>query len=76
MRHFAKLLTASKSTLIAAINELTGQNAERDRRILYCKLIDGLTFERLAEEFQLSANHVQHLVYMRERELLRFIDDI
>ena len=74
MKHFAELLQASKSTLIRAIDELTGQNAERDRRILYRKLIDGLTFERLAEEFQLSPNHVQRVVYMRERELLRYLD--
>lgn len=36
---------------------------ERDRAILKRRLIDGLTYERLAEEFELSVRRVKTIVY-------------
>lgn len=69
-KHCANFLSAS--TLQAAINErIIGRNAERDRKILKRRLIDGLTFERLAEEFELSTKQITRIVYAREAELLR-----
>lgn len=38
-------------------------HSERDRRILKRKLIDGITFEALAEEEQMSTRGVQYIVY-------------
>ena len=40
-----------------------GQNAERDRSIVSRKLFDGITFEQLAEEFQLSVRRTKSVVY-------------
>lgn len=50
---------------------ITGRNAERDRSILKRRLIDGLTYERLAEEFDLSVRQVKNIVYRRQDTLFR-----
>ena len=36
---------------------------ERDRAILCRRLIDGITFERLAEEFDMSDKQIKRIVY-------------
>jgi len=55
-----------------AINEwCVGRNAERDRKILARRLIDGITYERLAEEFELSVRYTKEIVYRREIKLFR-----
>lgn len=38
-------------------------HSERDRRILYRRLVDGVCYEPLAEEFQLSVRQVKSIVY-------------
>jgi len=38
-------------------------HSERDRAIMKRRLIDGLTFERLAEEFDMSVRQVKRIVY-------------
>ena len=38
-------------------------HSERDRRILERRLIDGITFERLAEEYELSVSQVKRIVW-------------
>ena len=45
----------------------------RDRRILERRLIDGITFERIAEEFELSERQVKNIVYRNEQILFRHI---
>jgi len=42
---------------------IIGRNAERDRAIVSRKLFDGITFERLAEEFGLSVRRTKTVVY-------------
>lgn len=42
---------------------------ERDRHILERRLIDGLTFERLAEEFDMSDRQVRRIVYKLQEQL-------
>ena len=37
--------------------------SERDRKILKRRLIDGLTYERIAEEFDLSPRYVSTIIY-------------
>ena len=45
----------SRTEIESAIDEwIIGKNAERDRKVLRRRLIDGVTFERLAEEQELS----------------------
>lgn len=44
---------------------------ERDRAILKRRLIDGITFEKLADEFQLSVVQVKRIVKKRQIELFK-----
>lgn len=46
---------------------IIGKNAERDRAILRRRLFDGITFELLADEFQLSVRQTKNIVYKGER---------
>lgn len=47
---------------------------ERDRRILKRRLIDGICFEPLAEEFDLSVRQVKAIVYKSETKLFKHAD--
>ena len=51
----------TNSAVSAAIDEYI--HNERDRMVLKRRLIDGLTYERLAEEFDLSVRRVKMIVY-------------
>lgn len=48
-------------------------HSERDRIILERRLIDGLTFERLAEEVGMSVKAVRVIVHKQEEVLFRHI---
>lgn len=48
-------------------------HSERDRNILKRRLIDGLTYERLAEEFDLSVRQTKKIVYKSEELLFQHI---
>ena len=57
----------SRSQIEYAIAEwVVGKNAERNRRILKRRLIDGICYEPLAEEFDLSVRQIQSIVYRGE----------
>ena len=61
----------SKRYICDMIDEwVIGRNAERDRAILKRRLVDGVTYERLAEEFDLSPRQIQNVMYKREKCLL------
>lgn len=54
---------ASRSQIVAAIDEwIIGKNGERNRQILYRRLIDGLTIEHIAEEFDLSPAQIKAII--------------
>lgn len=60
-------MSYSRSELDKLIDEwILGRNAERDRKILRRRLFDGITYERLAEEFDLSVRQVKNIVYKGE----------
>lgn len=44
---------------------------ERNRKILKRRLLDGIRFEPLAEEFDLSVRQVKNIVYKTEDRLFR-----
>lgn len=46
---------------------------ERDRRILKRRLIDGICFEPLAEEFDMSVRQIKNIVYKSEKKLFHYI---
>lgn len=41
--------------------------SERDRRIFKRRLLDGITYERLAEEFDMSVRQIKNIVAKSER---------
>jgi hypothetical protein len=43
--------------------------SERDRMILKRRLLDGVCFEPLAEEFNLSVRHIKTIVYKGENKI-------
>jgi DNA-directed RNA polymerase specialized sigma24 family protein len=57
----------SNSQIKAIIEEWI--HSERDREILARRLIDGITFERLAEEFDMSVRQIKNIVYKAEQEI-------
>ena len=46
-------------------------HSARDRKLLYRRLVDGITFEKLAEEFQLSPRQIRNIIYKNEKELFK-----
>lgn len=48
-------------------------HSERDRKILERRLIDGIIFERLAEEFALSVRCTKTIVYKGQQEIFKHI---
>lgn len=46
-------------------------HSERDRKILERRLIDGITFERLADEFELSPRQTRTIVHKGESILFK-----
>lgn len=60
----------TNSEMLLRINELI--HSERDRVLMKRRLIDGITQEKLAEEFDLSVKQVQRLIYkLQEKVLLK-----
>lgn len=51
-------------------NYVRGRNAERNRAILKRRIIDGITLEKLAEEFDMSVSQIKETIY-RNRTALK-----
>lgn len=65
----AKEVTTSE--LLALIDEYV--HRERDRHILKRRLIDGIIFEDLAEEFDLSERQVKRIVYRESDKVFKHL---
>lgn len=64
----------SRSEIEALMHEwILGRNAERDRAILRRRLFDGITYERLAEEFDLSVRCTKQIVYKGQEKIFRHV---
>lgn len=59
------------SEMEAAIDEYI--HKERDRQILKRRLCDGICYEPLAEEFDLSVSQVKSIVYRSQDKLFNHI---
>lgn len=46
-------------------------HSDRDRRILKRRLIDGICFEPLAEEFDMSVRQMKNIVYKAQERLFK-----
>lgn len=64
------MLNLTNSELVQLIDE--NIHHKRNRKILKRRLIDGVTYEALAEEFEMSVRGIKKLVY-REQDRLRDI---
>ena len=67
----SKLYELSRSEIGHLIDEWIF--SERDRAVTKCRLLDGVTFDRLAEEFDLSPRHVKTIVYKAQAKLFAHI---
>ena len=64
----------SRSELERLIYEwIIGRNAERDRAVIRRRLFDGITYERLAEEFDLSVKRVKLICYKGQDKIFKHI---
>ena len=64
----------SRTEITEAIDEwIIGRNAQRDRQVLKDRLIDGLTFEVLAEKHDMSVRQIKRIVYKAQEVLFRHI---
>ena len=61
----------SRSTVSAAIDEWISN--ERDRAILKRRLLDGICYEPLAEEFGLSVDRIKQIVYKSQTKLFKHL---
>ena len=50
---------------------IIGRNAERNRKIIKRRLLDGICYEPLAEEFGLSVRQTKKIVYAAEKQLFK-----
>ena len=58
-----------------AIDEcVNGLHAERNRKILKRSIIDGMCYEPLAEEFDLSTQAVKKIVYKWRGKIYRYLN--
>jgi Mor family transcriptional regulator len=64
----------SRTEIEAAIDEwVVGRNAQRNRAVLKSRLIDGLTFEELAEMYDMSVRQIQNIVYKTQEVIFRHL---
>lgn len=60
------------SYIIQLIDEWV--HSERDRKILKRRLIDGICFEPLAEEFDMSVRQIKNIVYKNSMKVFSHVD--
>lgn len=48
-------------------------HSERDRKLLLRRLVDGICFEPLSEEFQLSVRQTKNIVYREKARLFELM---
>ena len=64
----------SRTKIEHAIDEwIVGRNAERNRAILKRRLIDGICYEPLAEEFDLSVRQIKNIIYKEQERVLKHL---
>lgn len=59
----------TNSRMIEVIGEHI--HSERDRNLLIRRYVDGITYEKLAEEFDISVAQVKRIIYRHENVIFR-----
>lgn len=67
----AKVKEYSNSQIRAAIDEYI--HVQHHREMLKRRLIDGLTFEQLSEEFHYSVRHTKTIIYKGQEKVFRHL---
>ena len=67
----SKMRDYTNSEICAVIDEYI--HNERDRQILKRRLVDGVCYEPLADEFGLSVQRVKTIVYKAQDKIFRHI---
>lgn len=67
-----KLDELSRSEIHHLIDEYI--HNQRDREILKRRLTDGITYERLAEEFDMSVGQIKNIVYKGKDRLFLILE--
>lgn len=65
------MIEYSRSMIESAIEEWILN--EKYRTIMKRRLIDGITYERLAEEFDMSVSQIKRIVYKSEEKVFKHI---
>ena len=65
------MIEYTNSQISALIDEYV--HSERDRAMLKRRLVDGVCFEPLAEEFDLSVRHTKNIIYKAQDKLFRHL---
>lgn len=60
------------SDLVIVINDYV--HSERDRNVLKRRYVDGIKFEPLAEEFDLSVRQVKNIIYKHEKSIFNHLE--
>ncbi len=60
-----------RSKWVETINEWVFD--ERDRQILIRKLLDGISYERLAEEVDMSERQIKNIVYKHIEKIVKHV---
>ena len=67
-----KMMEYTNSEISKIIDEYL--HSERDRALLKRRLIDGICYEPLAEEFDLSVRQIQNIIYKSEEIIFSHIE--
>lgn len=61
---------ASKDAILVAMEQwIMGRNAERNRAIFYDHLFRGLTYEQIAEAYEMSSRQIQNVIRLCEKKV-------
>lgn len=71
---YAGLTNSDISMLIDSY--IRGRNADRNRQILKMRLLDGMTFEHLAESVDMSERQIKNIVYSCELVIVSHIQEV
>lgn len=61
----------TNSQIAAVIDEHI--HSDRDRRILKRRLVDGICYEPLAEEFDMSDRQIKRIIYKLQEHLFKYL---
>ena len=66
------MIDNAKTTWEKLIDEYI--HKERDRKILKRRLLDGICYEPLAEEFDMSVRQIKNIVYSGEKQIIKHVE--